>query len=67
MPKLTEVVMLITDHPNVKLINPEYFYNQNEKTFSFVIERWLYCVFAIKMGVYGNKYLEEEEGMDCEI
>jgi hypothetical protein len=54
--RLAELSAAITTHENVKLINPEYFYNTNEGRYVAIIERWFYCVFAIKVGVYGNKY-----------
>lgn len=45
----------------MRLINPEYFYNTNEAKWVRIVERWFYCVFAVKLGVYGNRYLRKEE------
>ena len=59
--RLAEVSSMITTHSNVKLINPEYFYNTNESRYVKIIERWFYCMFAIKLGVYGNKYAQIDE------
>lgn len=64
--RLGEVSAMITTHENVKLINPEYFYNTNEGRYVSIVERWFYSVFAIKLGVYGNKYARAEE-MEMEM
>jgi hypothetical protein len=66
--RMMDVVQSIAGHYNVKLINPEYFYNNNEKKFIRIIERWFYCAFVIKLGVYSNKYTHDQgEEMDIEM
>ena len=35
--KLSDVIKFITEHENIKLINPEYFYNHNEQKFIKII------------------------------
>ena len=63
--KLPELCSLILNQENVKVINPEYFYNSNEGVYMNILEVWFYCVFAIKQGVYSNIYNDNyEENMD---
>lgn len=58
---LPGALRMLTEQKNVRLINPAFFYNENEEVFSRVIANWLENVLCVKFGVYLSQEEEEDE------